>query len=63
MVHIIDLKFPKGFAITVSNITGIKPSPELGKIIRELKQKLVDGEISLSDNLEQYIKENYICQP
>lgn len=43
---VIGIKFPRGTGDKVAKALGIKPGPELGKVMKRLNQMLIDGDLT-----------------
>jgi hypothetical protein len=50
------LKLPKGTGMVVAKTLGIKPGPQLGKVMQKLNQLLIDGEINPDNIPEEVIR-------
>jgi len=55
--NIPKLALPKGTGLVVMETLGLKPGAELGRIMQALKQKLIDGDLSVDSDFAQAAKE------
>ena len=55
--NVTKLKLPSGLGIILMKELSLEPGKKLGNIMKQLTQKLVDGEITLSDDFVKIAKE------
>jgi poly(A) polymerase len=53
----VTAKLPRGTGEVVAKALGLKPGPELGKVMRRLQQMVVDGELEPTADLAAVVKE------
>jgi poly(A) polymerase len=54
---IVRIKLPSGTGTVLSQALGLKPGPELGKLMKALEQKLIDGELTMESDFVAAAKE------